>query len=145
MSEPGVCVQLTFITLVLHWSSAATLSGRQGAVAHKYPPVSFLFLPGYLLCSLIQDKVCHQILPESKRTSACLLLLQDCVEATSEAEYDRPQRSLTEQDVALEEQDATWLCPPVTSTVWNSASLVSAQEKLALFVPQSTRAVRLAG
>lgn len=66
---------------------------------------------------MIQDKSCNQILPESKRTSACLLLLQDSVEATSEAEYDRPQFSLTKQEVALEEQDATWPCSPVTSTV----------------------------
>lgn len=56
---------------------------------------------------LVQDPVCHQILPELNRISACLLLLQDSVEATSEAAYVRPQWSLTEQDVALEEQDAT--------------------------------------
>lgn len=49
--------------------------------------------------------------------AACLLLLQDSVEATREAEYERPQWSLTEQSVALVEQDATWPCSPVTSTV----------------------------
>ncbi len=34
-SEPGVCVQLTFITFVLHCNSAKTSSGRQGAVGES--------------------------------------------------------------------------------------------------------------
>lgn len=41
--------------------------------------------------SLIQDEVRPWVLPESKRMAACLLLLQDPVEATSDAEYERPQ------------------------------------------------------
>lgn len=49
--------------------------------------------------------------------SACLVLLQLSVEATREAEYERPQWSFTAQEVPLEEQEATWPCSPVTSTV----------------------------
>lgn len=48
---------------------------------------------------------------------ACFVLLQLSVEASSVAKYDRPQWSFTEQEVSLEEQDATWPCCPVTSTV----------------------------
>lgn len=96
------------------------------------------------MCCLWTEVRPH-ILPESKWMSACLLLLQLSVEATSVAEYDRPQWSFTEQEVSLDEQDATWPCSPVTSTVWKPAPIVSAQEKFPLFVPQSTRAVKLVG
>lgn len=49
--------------------------------------------------------------------SACFVLLQLTVEATNVAEYERPQCSFTLQEVSFEEQEVTWPCSPVTSTV----------------------------
>lgn len=55
--------------------------------------------------------------PESKVKDAPALLLHVALEATTSAEYRRPQSNFTEQVVVLDEQETTWPWVPVAVAV----------------------------
>lgn len=84
-------------------------------------------------------------LPEAKVILADALLLHVAVEATTTAEYWRPQSTFAEQVVVLAEQETTGPWVPISVAVYVMAYALGAQAKVAVLVPHSVFTVRLVG